>query len=373
MVLQTMWKDRLSFSDLRGEDRKAIVHRIETLEKMGCGLLRFAVPSIEDAEALGKLAGMVSLPVCADIHFDYKIALRCLDFPIAKLRINPGNIGNRNKVEAVVSKAAERNIPIRIGVNGGSLPVELRKQVERGMDRSEAMVEAALEELAVFEELKFTNVAVSMKASSIADTIKANRLFRNRSDIPLHIGVTEAGPLVAGTARSTAALLPLLLEGTGDTLRVSLSDSVENEVIAGREILNAARDMSGRFADQTGAFLCGGISDAVPSRFGKGVVIISCPRCGRNSFDTIAFIDRWKTRLYSVNKDCTIAIMGCAVNGPGEAKDADLGITGAGNSVMIFRMGKVVQTLKVKNDEEIDKAFEEELSNLNRVLGRPGL
>jgi (E)-4-hydroxy-3-methylbut-2-enyl-diphosphate synthase len=362
VVIQTMWKDRLSFADLQVEAGKALVRRIETLQAMGCGLLRFAVPTLEDAEALGELAGRVSLPLCADIHFDYRIALRCLELPIAKLRINPGNIGSRKKVEAVVSKAAARNIPIRIGVNAGSLPAALREQVEHGMDRAEALVQAALEELAVFDELGFTAAAVSMKASGIADTIKTNRLFAERSDTPLHIGVTEAGPLVPGTVRNTAALLPLFLEGIGDTLRVSLSDSVENEVIAGREILNAVRDMVRAQNTAETAHNAVEISEkAGPSRFGRGVVLISCPRCGRAGFDTIAFAERWKTRLYALDKDCTIAVMGCAVNGPGEAKHADLGITGAGNSIMIFRQGRVIKTLTVKDDAEIDKAFEEAL------------
>jgi (E)-4-hydroxy-3-methylbut-2-enyl-diphosphate synthase len=351
VVIQTMWKDRLSFADLQSEAGKNLVRRIETLQAMGCGLLRFAVPALEDAEALGELAGRVSLPLCADIHFDYRIALRCLELPIAKIRINPGNIGNRKKVEAVASKAAARNIPIRIGVNAGSLPAALREQVQRGMDRAEALVQAALEELAVFDELGFTAAAVSMKASGIADTIKANRLFAERSDAPLHIGVTEAGPLVPGTVRNTAALLPLLLEGIGDTLRVSLSDSVENEIIAGREILNAVRDMTGA---------------AGSNRFGRGVILVSCPLCGRNGFDTIAFTERWKTRLYALDKNCTIAVMGCAVNGPGEAKHADLGITGAGNSIMIFRQGRVIKTLTARDDAEIDKAFEEALRELQK-------
>ena len=353
MVIQTMWKDRLSVEELRGEAGKDLVRRIENLAAMGCGLLRFAVPSLEDAAIIGELAARISLPICADIHFDYKIALRCLDFPIAKLRINPGNIGNRKKTEAVVSKAAARNIPIRIGVNAGSLPLVLRKQVENGMSRPEALVRSALDELAVFEELGFTNTAVSMKASGIDETIKANRLFRNYSDAPLHIGVTEAGPLVSGTVRNTAALLPLLAEGTGDTIRVSLSDTMENEVIAGREILSAAREMVASLTD--------GKKEAVLNRLHKGVVLVSCPRCGRAGFDTITFTERWKTRLYRLEKDCTVAVMGCVVNGPEEARHADLGITGAGNSIIIFRQGKIIKTIRTKDQEEIDRAFKEEL------------
>ena len=340
VVIQTMWKDRLSFDNLRGKAGKALICRIMSLEAMGCGLLRFAVPAPEDADVLGELAAQISLPICADIHFDYKIALRCLDFPIAKIRINPGNIGGKEKVREVLGKAADKGIPIRIGVNAGSLPApqrSLRDDISRGKSVAELLVEAAMRELAIFDEFGFKHFLVSMKASSIADTIQANRLFRNSSDVPLHIGVTEAGPLISGSVRNTAALLPLLAEGIGDTIRVSLSDTMENEVIAAREILNAAGDKA---------------------------VIVSCPRCGRNSFDTIAFAERWKTRLYSLRKDCTVAIMGCAVNGPGEAKHADLGITGAGNSIIIFRKGKIVKTIRSANDEDVDRIFEEELGKL---------
>jgi (E)-4-hydroxy-3-methylbut-2-enyl-diphosphate synthase len=342
VVIQTMWKDTLSFADLEGKRGEETARRIKRLEDTGCGILRFAVPAVEDAEIVGGLAGMVSMPLCADIHFDYRIALRCLDFPIAKLRLNPGNIGSRDRVIQVLEKAAARGVPIRIGVNAGSLPLALRNKVDGGeMERCEALVTAALDELVLFEETGFKAVLVSMKASGIADTIKVNRLFRERSTVPLHIGVTEAGPLVAGTVRNTAALLSLLEDGIGDTIRVSLSDIMENEVIAGREILNALADKTGGKA--------------------RGAVIVSCPLCGRNGFDTHAFAGRWMGRIYSLEKNCTIAIMGCAVNGPGEAKHADLGITGAGNKVLIFRRGKVIRTIDA---DEADKAFEEELLKL---------
>jgi (E)-4-hydroxy-3-methylbut-2-enyl-diphosphate synthase len=337
-----MWKDRLSFFDLEGGQGRAIVSRIEGLRGMGCRLLRFAVPDLEAAEALGKLASMVSMPLVADIHFDYLIALRCLDYPVAKIRINPGNIGSREKVEAVLSKAAGKKRPIRIGVNAGSLPRDLRDAVDSlKLDRAEALVQAAERELAIFNEYNFTDAVVSMKASGIADTIKANRLLAARTDAPLHIGVTEAGPLVAGVVRNSAALLSLLGEGIGSTIRVSLSDSMENEAIAAREILGAVADMAGETA--------------------SGVRIVSCPRCGRNGFDTHGFASRWLERLYRLDKNITVAIMGCAVNGPGEARHADLGITGAGGKVLIFRNGKVIRTIDASG---ADAAFEEELERL---------
>jgi (E)-4-hydroxy-3-methylbut-2-enyl-diphosphate synthase len=218
------------------------------------------------------------------------------------------------------------------------------------MGRAEALVEAAERELAVFSKYHFDDpsngpgVLVSMKASGIADTIKANRLLAERAPVPLHIGVTEAGPLIAGVVRNTAALVALLADGIGDTIRVSLSDTMENEVIAGREILGAVADLTG-------------------SQAPGGVRIVSCPRCGRNGFDTHGFTARWLNRLYAMDKNITVAVMGCAVNGPGEARHADLGITGAGDKVLIFRHGQVIRTISAA---EADAAFEEELERLTR-------
>ncbi|AEF84971.1 4-hydroxy-3-methylbut-2-en-1-yl diphosphate synthase [Treponema primitia ZAS-2] len=348
VVIQTMWKDRLSFSDLEGPSGEKTVERIRRLQAMGCALLRFAVPDLEAAEVLGNLAAMVSMPLVADIHFDYKIALRCLDFPIAKIRINPGNIGGRDRVEKVLSKAAAQGVPIRIGVNAGSLPRDLGLRVDAGeLSRAEALVGAAERELGIFDEFGFSNTLVSMKASSVAETIRANRLLAERTDAPLHIGVTEAGPLIAGVTRNAIALHALLSEGLGDTIRVSLSDTMENEVIAGREILNTAVEGS----------------EAARERQGKrgGVTIISCPRCGRNSFDTHGFTQRWLDTFYAMDKTITVAVMGCAVNGPGEGRHADLGITGAGNKALIFRHGEVIRTIDAA---DADTAFREELDRV---------
>jgi (E)-4-hydroxy-3-methylbut-2-enyl-diphosphate synthase len=346
VVIQTMWKDRISSSDLEGD---AIIRQIEALGSIGCGLLRFAVPDIETAETLGTLAQMVSMPLVADIHFDYKIALCCMDFPIAKIRINPGNIGGREKVKAVFEKAAAKAIPIRIGVNAGSLPQDLRLKVEEGMGVPNALVQAAERELVFFAEYGFDNFLVSMKASGIADTIEANRILAQRTDAPLHIGVTEAGPVIAGIASNTAALLPLLTEGIGGTIRVSLSGTVEDEVIAGREILRAASEMS---LERSGG------NERLRH---MGVKIVSCPRCGRHGFDTHEFTRRFVNKLYAIEKDITVAIMGCEVNGPQEAKHADIGITGAGDKVLIFKHGKVIRTITAG---EAEKAFEEELQKI---------
>jgi len=340
VVIQTMWKDRLSPDDL---DKAA--QRIESLSAMGCGLLRFAVPDIESADTLGRLAEMTSMPLVADIHFDYKIALRCLNYPIAKIRINPGNIGSRDKVRILLEKASIRNIPIRIGVNAGSLPHALREQVEEGLSASQALVDAAMLELSIFDDLGYSAILVSMKASTIADTISANKKLSGETDVPLHIGVTEAGPLTAGVARNTAALVSLLTAGIGDTVRVSLSDTMENEIIAGREIISAAAQIAPENMRLTG----------------RGVNIVSCPRCGRHGFDTHGFTDRWMERLYAMEKDITVAIMGCEVNGPVEAKHADLGITGAGDKVLIFKHGEVIRTITA---DQADTAFGEELDKI---------
>ena len=341
VAIQTMWKDGLSPED----DIDEIAGRIAALESMGCDLLRFAVPDIKAAETLGGLAESVSMPLVADIHFDYKIALRCMDFPIAKIRINPGNIGDMEKTGAVLEKAASMKIPIRIGINAGSLPVDLREQVGVGMDACEALVEAALREIEIFNEFGFDNYLVSMKATGIADTIKANQILARCVDCPIHMGVTEAGPLTAGVARNTAALLALLTEGIGDTIRVSLSDSMEYEVTAAREIIRAASELAGE-------------NERLKHR---GVKIVSCPRCGRHGFDTHGFTSRWMERLYSLDKDISVAIMGCEVNGPEEAKNADLGITGAGEKVLIFKHGQIIRTISAA---EADKAFEEELNRI---------
>ncbi|HUW42432.1 MAG TPA: flavodoxin-dependent (E)-4-hydroxy-3-methylbut-2-enyl-diphosphate synthase [Rectinemataceae bacterium] len=325
--VQTMWKEKLAAID------DAVIARIGRLEALGCDLLRFAVPDLEAAETLGGLAALVQMPLVADIHFDWRIALRCLDFPIAKIRINPGNIGARWKVEEVLTKARDRGAPIRIGVNAGSLPEDLRARP----DRAAAIVEAAERELAVFEAFGFGDVVVSMKASDVPTTLEVNRLFAARHDYPLHLGVTEAGPLIAGVVKNTAALVPLLREGLGATIRVSLSDSMESEVLAAREILS-----------------CAGLAR-------PGISIVSCPRCGRASFDTHAFTARWAERLYALGKTATVAVMGCVVNGPGEARHADLGITGAGDKVVIFRRGEIVRTIDPK---DADTVFAEELEKL---------
>ncbi len=321
--VQTMWKRPLNSV----QDALDGMHR---LEDIGCELLRFSVPDMESAEILGQIASQSELPLVADIHFDHRLALRCMDFPVAKIRINPGNIGGMGKVEELIRKASAKAVPLRIGVNAGSLPKALRQE----KNVAEAMVKAAEEELSILEKLNFHQVIFSLKASHIDTTIEANLLFSQAYDYPLHVGVTEAGPLVQGTVKNTLALSRLLENGVGDTIRVSLSDSPENEIMAGRSILQSL-----------------GIRNF-------GVDLISCPTCGRTVFDVTGFLDKVHRYMERINKNITVAIMGCPVNGPGEAKRADLGVTGSENQVIFFKKGKIIR--RESADDAIE-AFREEL------------
>ena len=351
--IQTMWKEGIIpvLSDNNVLD--SILLRIDELSRVGCDLIRFAVPDMESAKALCLIAENTSMPLVADIHFDYKLALECLKGNVAKIRINPGNIGSRANVEKVVNVCKEKGAAIRIGVNSGSLPQDILAQVrENKISRAEGLALTAAREAEIFNELNFDSVVVSMKASSVEETILANESFASKFDIPLHIGVTEAGPLISGVVKSTIAFTHLLNENIGSTIRVSLSDTPMNEVITGREILRE----TGKRPD--------------------GVKLISCPRCGRLGFDVHSFVTRWQTELLSLNKNITVAVMGCVVNGPGEGKHADLGICGAGDSVMIFKHGQIYCTLRADNSiqneemrlkslmEEADNAFRKELYSL---------
>jgi (E)-4-hydroxy-3-methylbut-2-enyl-diphosphate synthase len=324
-----MWKQPLAGLD-SAEALQQTLAEIRNLEDIGCELLRFSVPDIQSAETLGELAARSELPLVADIHFDHRLALRCLDFPVAKIRINPGNIGRSDKVEELVRKAEDKGAAMRVGVNAGSLP----KALQREQNVALAMVKAAEEELSVLERLGFERVVFSLKAADVETTVQANLLFAESYDYPLHIGVTEAGPLVQGTVKSTLALSRLLASGVGDTVRVSLSDSPENEIIAACAILQNL-----------------GLRSFGPE-------VISCPTCGRTAFDVTGFLEKVQPYLRRIRGNVTVAIMGCPVNGPGEAKRADLGITGSKKQVVIFKKGKIIR--RESADHAIE-AFKEEL------------
>lgn len=338
VTIQTMWKESIvGVKDDKNRLEK-IRNQIASLKMLGCDIIRFAVPDMESAESFIEICKSTSVPLVADIHFDYRLALKCLEGPVAAIRINPGNIGARDRVEKVVNACREKGAAIRIGVNSGSLPQDLRKLVEEGkMSRAAALSETAARESAVFDELNFDQFVVSMKASSVQETIDANEDFASKYNIPLHIGVTEAGPLITGVVKSTLAFSHLLNEGIGSTIRVSLSSTPENEVITGLEILRECGKRKG------------------------GVTLVSCPRCGRIGFDVHGFMARWQNKLLSMKKNITVAVMGCVVNGPGEGKHADLGIAGANGKAIIFKKGEIVRTI---DEKDADKVFEEELSSL---------
>ncbi len=336
--IQTMWKD--SIADLEENPQKldTILKQINDLKMLGCDIIRFAVPDIKSANALCTIASKTEVPLVADIHFDYRLALECLKGNVAAIRINPGNIGSKENTKKVVEACRENGVAIRIGINSGSYPKELQQKVAAGlMTRAQALCETAAIESSVFEELKFDQYVVSMKSSSVEETVLSNRFYAQKYNNPLHLGVTEAGPLIDGVVKSTLAFSTLLSEEIGDTIRVSLSSSPENEVIAARNILKECGKRKG------------------------GVNLVSCPRCGRLGFDVHSFVERWQKKLLSINKDITVAVMGCVVNGPGEGKHADLGIAGANGKAIIFKKGKIVRTI---DEKDADKVFEEELNSL---------
>ena len=344
VTIQTMWKEGIIGVKDNPSKIEEIVKQINSLKMLGCDIIRFAVPDMESAESFIEICKASTMPLVADIHFDYRLALKCLEGPVGAIRINPGNIGDRDRVEAVVSGCRDKGVAIRIGVNSGSLPHDLRELVEAGkLSRAVALSQTAAREAAVFDELSFDQFVVSMKASSVQETIDANEDFARKFDIPLHVGVTEAGPLITGVVKSTLAFSHLLKEGIGSTIRVSLSSAPENEVITGLEILRECGKRSG------------------------GVTLVSCPRCGRMGFDVHGFMDRWQNKLLSMKKDITVAVMGCVVNGPGEGKHADIGIAGSNDKAIIFKKGKVFKTVQIKNQKDmdlLDTIFLQELESL---------
>ncbi|MEI6213283.1 MAG: flavodoxin-dependent (E)-4-hydroxy-3-methylbut-2-enyl-diphosphate synthase [Desulfuromonadales bacterium] len=316
-------------------DIAATMAQIEGLASVGCEIVRCAVPDSDAAVALGEIKRRSPIPVIADIHFDYRLALQVLEGGVDGLRLNPGNIGERWKIAEVVKSASERNVPIRIGVNAGSLEKELLERY--GHPSAEAMAESALGHIRILEELNYQEIKVSLKASDVMKTVNAYRLLAERVDYPLHIGITEAGTIFSGTIKSSVGLGILLADGIGDTLRVSLTGDPLDEVRVGYEILKSL-----------------GIRQ-------RGVNFVSCPTCGRCQIDLIRVAEDVERRLQGVDKRITVAVMGCAVNGPGEAREADVGIAGGKGEGLVFRHGEIVR--KVPEDKLAD-ALIEEINNL---------
>ena len=300
--------------------------QIRALKGAGCQIARLSVQNREAARSFADICKESELPLVADIHFDYKLAIAAAEGGASKIRINPGNIGGEDRVKAVVDVCRERQIPIRIGVNGGSLDKKLLEKY--GHPTAEALVESAFEHLSLLEKFGFYDTCVSMKSSTVATMVKAARQFRSQCDYPLHIGVTETGPVRMGMLKSAVGIGALLLDGVGDTIRVSLTDDPVQEVYAARDILMAA-----------------GLRQ-------EGVNIISCPTCGRTCIDLIGLVNQVDAALKDCKKPITVAVMGCVVNGPGEAREADIGIAGGDGWGMIFEKG--VQVEKLPYDQLLD-------------------
>lgn len=312
-------------------DVKATVNQIHELENAGCEIIRVAVPDMVAAKAVADIKKRIHIPLVVDIHFDYRLALECMKNGADKVRINPGNIGDRDRVKQVVEMAKEREIPIRIGVNGGSLERELLQKY--GGVTADALVESAMGHVAILDELNFNNVVVSIKISDVPKMLCAYRKFNEISDIPLHIGVTESGTLKGGTVKSAVGIGALLAEGIGDTMRVSLTANPVEEIYAAYDI------------------------QKVLGMRKTGAEIVSCPTCGRTQLDLISIANEVEKRAANIDKPIKIAVMGCAVNGPGEAREADIGIAGGKGEGLIFKKGEIIK--KVPQDSLVDELMKE--------------
>ena len=308
-----------SMLNTKTTDVEGSLGQIRALKTAGCQIARLAVPSKEAAATFADICAESPLPLVADIHFDYKLAIAAAEGGASKIRINPGNIGGEDRVQAVVDVCRDKHIPIRIGVNGGSLDKKLLEKY--GHPTAEALVESAFQHLELLEKYGFYDTCVSMKSSTVPTMVEAARLFRSKCDYPIHIGVTETGPVRMGLMKSAMGIGALLLDGIGDTIRVSLTDDPLEEIYAAKDILKAA-----------------GLRK-------EGVNIISCPTCGRTQIDLIGLVNKVDEALKDCEKPITVAVMGCIVNGPGEAREADIGIAGGDGCGMLFEKGQQIEKL----------------------------
>ncbi len=318
-----------SMTNRPAHDVEGTLAQLRALAAAGCEIARLAVPDLEGARAFGKIREQSPLPLVADIHFDYKLALEAAAAGADKIRINPGNIGGEDRVKAVAACCRLHNIPIRIGVNGGSLEKEILAKYEKLCP--EAMVESAFGHIRLLNRFDFDDICLSLKSSSVPVTMRACQLMRERSDYPLHLGVTEAGTVKMGTLKSAVGVGGLLALGIGETIRVSLSADPVEEVYAARDILKAA-----------------GVRKDGPE-------LVSCPTCGRTKIDLIGLANQVEERLKNVEKPITVAVMGCVVNGPGEASAADCGIAGGAGEGLLFQKGKIIK--KVPQEQLVDELF----------------
>ncbi|ADD02458.1 1-hydroxy-2-methyl-2-(E)-butenyl 4-diphosphate synthase [Thermoanaerobacter italicus Ab9] len=328
-----------SMTNTDTHDIEKTIEQIRRLEAEGCDIIRVAVPDMEAAEAIKEIKKNINIPLVADIHFDYRLAIKSIENGADKIRINPGNIGREENIKKVVEIAKERGVPIRIGVNSGSLEKEILYKY-KGIT-AEAVVESALKSVLILEKLGFYDVVISLKTPNVPLTIEAYKLASSKVDYPLHVGITEAGTIEAGTIKSAIGIGTLLYLGIGDTIRVSLTGDPVHEVRVGRQILRSLGLLK------------------------EGVEVISCPTCGRTKIDLIKLAQEVEKRTRHIKKPLKVAVMGCVVNGPGEAKEADIGIAGGDGEGVIFKKGKVYK--KVKEEElieeltkEIEKLLEED-------------
>lgn len=320
-----------SMTNTDTRDVLATVNQITELKNAGCEIIRVAVPDMQAAEAIKEIKSNINIPLVADIHFDYKLALKSMENGVDGLRINPGNIGSELKIKEVVNCASYYNVPIRIGVNSGSLEKDLLKKY--GSPTPEALVESALRHVRLLEKYNFFNIVISVKSSNVIKNIESYRILAKETEYPLHLGVTEAGTAFSGTVKSAIGIGSLLCDGIGDTIRVSLTGSPIDEIKVAKEILKDC-----------------GIRK-------EGIEIISCPTCGRTNIDLISIVGEAEKRFSSINKPIKVAIMGCAVNGPGEAREADLGIAGGNGEGVIFKKGEIIR--KVPEEKLLDTLMEE--------------
>ena len=323
-----------SMTNTKTEDVAATVAQILTLEKAGCQIIRCAVPTMEAARALGEIKKQIHIPLVADIHFDYKLAIAAMENGADKIRINPGNIGSAERVKAVVDCARERNIPIRVGVNSGSLEKELVEKYH-GVT-AEGIVESALDKVKMIEDFGYDNLVISIKSSDVMMCVKAHELISKQTDYPLHVGITESGTIISGNIKSSIGLALILNQGIGDTIRVSLTGDPVEEIKSAKLILKTLGLRNG------------------------GIEIVSCPTCGRTSLDLISLANKVETMVAEFPLNIKVAVMGCVVNGPGEAKEADLGICGGKQEGLIIRRGEVIKKVP---EAELLEALRQELIN----------
>ncbi len=325
-----------SMTNTQTEDVAATVEQIHRLEAAGCEIIRCTVPTMEAAQAIGEIKKQISIPLVADIHFDYKMAIAAMEYGADKIRINPGNIGGQDKVAAVVQAAKERNIPIRVGVNSGSLEKELVEKYH-GVT-AEGIVESALDKVRMIEELDYNNMVISIKSSDVLMCVRAHEILAEQTDYPLHVGITESGTIISGNIKSAIGLGLILHQGIGDTIRVSLTGDPVEEIKSAKLILRTLGLRKG------------------------GIEVVSCPTCGRTKIDLIGLANQVESMVAGYPLDIKVAVMGCAVNGPGEAREADIGIAGGIGEGLLIKKGEIIKKVP---EQDLLGVLKEELDHWN--------